>query len=214
VPATRAATPPPAARELDAERYGILADAFDYPGADYRDRIARLRAALARALPDSAPERGAVLEQVDALHHFVTESEPGRVEEAFTSTFDMKPVCTLGCGYQVFGESYKRGRLLAGLQETVERCGIDSLPDRLPDELPVLLRLLPRLYADGPSGAEEAFDLLSVCLLPAVGKMEKAFTDGENLLGALVAAVAALLRFEHPDALEAMPESNLEVLLP
>ena len=214
MPAAQVSTPPPAARELNAERYGILADAFDYPGADYPDRIARLRAALARALPDSLPERGNVLNQVDALQRFVAESEPGRVEEAYTSTFDLKPVSTLGCGYQVFGESYKRGRLLAGLQETVERYGLDSLPDRLPDELPVLLRLLPRLYADGPSGADEAFDLLSVCLLPALGKMEKAFSDGENLFGALVAAAAALLRFEHPDALEAMPKSNLEVLLP
>ncbi len=211
---TRETIAPPQARELSVERYGILADAFDYPGADYPDRIARLRATLAAALPDSMPERDSFLDQVDALHRFVVESEPGQVEEAFTSTFDMKPVCTLGCGYQVFGESYKRGRLLAGLQETVERYGLDSLPDRLPDELPVLLRLLPRLYADGASGAEEAFDLLSVCLLPALGKMENAFTDGDNRFGALVAAVAAALRFEHPDALEAMPESNLEVLLP
>ena len=190
-----------------------LAGALEYPGRSYPDLIASLRDLIDRTLPGDHPDLQGIQQGLRALEAKAPDREDrAGLQMAYTDTFDLQPVCTLGCGYHVFGESYKRGRLLAGLQETADRYGIEASPRRLPDELPVLLRLLPRLLEGDEEEREEAFDLLSVCLLPALEKMEKAFGEDGHPFAVLITAAGALLRHHHPDALEAVPESTLEVL--
>ncbi|HEU4390292.1 MAG TPA: hypothetical protein VFV34_20990, partial [Blastocatellia bacterium] len=63
-----------------------------------------------------------------------------KLQELYTRTFDLNPVCTLDIGYHLFGENYKRGELLARLRETEAPFDLGQAT-QLPDHLPVLLRL-------------------------------------------------------------------------
>jgi nitrate reductase delta subunit len=186
--------------------YARLAGVLTYPDDSYLDRLDGLITVLAADRRAATLAEEGVLGRLHHLHTWLAGLTPGEREEAWTVTFDLKPRCVLACGYQVFGDSYKRGRLLAGLRGACERHGIPQLPHRLPDDLPVLLELLPALLADGPGGEEEAADLLSACVFPALEKMEAAFADGADPFGALIGAVAAVVRLDHPAALEAVPE--------
>ncbi len=190
-----------------------LAEALEYPGRGYGETMGRLGDLLTAELGVDHPALPSLLSALEALEERAAErGERAGLQMAYTSAFDLQPVCTLGCGYHVFGETYKRGRLLAGLQEAAERHGLEAGPRRLPDELPVLLRLLPRLLAGSEEEREEAFDLLSVCMLPALEKMERAFEEGDHSFAVLITAAGTLLRHRHPDALAAVPENTLEVL--
>ncbi len=72
-----------------------------------------------------------------------------RMEEIYTSTFDMQPVCYPYIGYQLFGESYKRGAFMAQLNhafsETYGEANGEatfSAGNELPDHVAVVLRFL------------------------------------------------------------------------
>jgi nitrate reductase molybdenum cofactor assembly chaperone NarJ/NarW len=94
------------------------------------------------------------------------------LEELYTVTFDMQPVCYPYVGYQLFGESYKRGAFMAQLNEAYDGCGY-SAGQELPDHLSVILHFL------GLSSTAWADDfgrtLLVEGLKPALEKMVKAF---------------------------------------
>ena len=201
-------------RVLDSGIYNTFADALEYPREDYHDRLLQLEAIITEYLPDDLQEKDGIIYSLHKLEEYVRSEDTGLIQEHYSATFDLKPSCTLSVSYHIFGDSYKRGRMLAGLQEYVQRFRLEGVPNRLPDELPVLLRLLPLLYAGDESDAREEFDLLAICVLPGISRMETSFTDNDNPFGGLITASAGLLRFDHPQALKAVPSLATEVLLP
>jgi nitrate reductase delta subunit len=112
------------------------------------------------------------------------------LQELYTRTFDLNPVCTLEVGYHLFGENYKRGIFLARLRETESRYYLGQ-EQQLPDYLPVLLRLLVKLDDD-----ELRRDLITECLIPAVDKMKEALSHGESPYADLIGIVGAELKLE------------------
>ena len=59
----------------------------------------------------TAPAAVESLEAATRDHH----RRPGRpeqIQELYTRTFDINPVCTLEIGWHIFGEDYARGALL------------------------------------------------------------------------------------------------------
>lgn len=97
-----------------------------------------------------------------------------RMEELYTSTFDMQPVCYPYVGYHLFGESYKRGAFMAQLNEGYRACGY-SAGNELPDHVVIILRYL----ALGSLGRVTNFNQALLCegLVPTLGKMAKAIGD-------------------------------------
>ena len=116
-----------------------------------------------------------------------------KLQELYTRTFDLNPVCTLDIGYHLFGENYKRGELLARLRETEAPYELGQA-HQLPDYLPVLLRLLAKLEDEDLRPA-----LIAEILIPALGKMTQAFADGDNPYRDLIEAISAALRNELPE---------------
>jgi nitrate reductase molybdenum cofactor assembly chaperone NarJ/NarW len=112
------------------------------------------------------------------------------LQELYTRTFDLSPVCALDIGYHLFGENYKRGVFLANLRETESPFDLGQ-EHQLPDYLPVLLRLLTKLDDDELRGA-----LIKECMIPALGKMLKAFGEGDNPYRHLIAGVTEVLKSE------------------
>lgn len=180
--------------ELDKKLFGSLADVLEYPTEGWYARLEEFRNFCRLAnRGDSEP----LLDFVD----MVRDSSLTELQEFYTRTFDLSPVCALEVGYHLFGEDYKRGAFLAQLRETENPYQLGQ-EQQLPDHLPVLLRLLVEL--DDP---ELRASLIGCCLLPALGKMGKQLRKKKNRYGNLIffleellAQIAAESVYQHENA--------------
>jgi nitrate reductase molybdenum cofactor assembly chaperone NarJ/NarW len=142
------------------------------------------------------------LEQVQALHPeavrpleiFSSGLEKlllGQIQELYTITFDMQPVCYPYVGYQLFGESYKRGAFMAHLNEAYHLSEY-SAGQELPDHLSVILHFLGLDTAKREDDFGRA--LLAEGLVPALGKMLQTFDQqSENPYFGLLSALHLVL---------------------
>lgn len=164
--------------------YDLFADLLEYPTL-----ATPLKAAFCyERLKDSQPEASGYLKS------FFNEMEQCRLEqmqELYTTIFDMQPVCYPYVGYQLFGESYKRGAFMAQLNEAYHELGY-SCGQELPDHLAVILRFLGQ-DADNRQG-EFCQPLVNEGVKPALEKMLKAFGEqSENPYFGLLSALQSFL---------------------
>ena len=115
--------------------YKLFAAIFDFPEADYIERVTELQKFLDTNYPDSAEWLAPFttnIAMMKTVHH----------EELFIRSFDVQAVTTLDVGYVMFGDDYKRGQILVNLnrehREVNNDCGTE-----LSDNLSNVLRLLP-----------------------------------------------------------------------
>lgn len=114
-----------------------------------------------------------------------------RMQELYTITFDMQPVCYPYVGYHLFGESYKRGAFMAQLNEAYHTRGY-SAGQELPDQLSVILRFIG-LDAENRHGTF-CQALLTDGVTPALEKMLKVFNvESENPYHGLLSALHLFL---------------------
>jgi nitrate reductase delta subunit len=86
------------------------------------------------------------------------------LQELYTRTFDLNPVCSLEIGWHLFGEEYERGAFLVKMRQELRAHAIPESTE-LPDHLTHVLRLMSNLEPD------EAAALASRFVLPAIEKM-------------------------------------------
>jgi nitrate reductase delta subunit len=164
-----------------------LAAALEYPGEGTRAQVEACAAALGGPLPEVAAA-------LSELRQALAERPLARLQELYTQTFDLAPACPLHVGYYLFGEDYRRGLFMAQLRERQEAVGLES-EGELPDHLPLVLRWLARAGTHGVGdGSEEAQEMVTECLLPALGRMDEALAAGSNPYRGVLAAVAQVLR--------------------
>ncbi len=157
--------------------YDILADLLEYPDTDWDQKLVRCNGLAGEC----------------SLFYRAAVGVPlATMQEQYTQTFDLNPVCTLEVGYHLFGENYKRGVFLANLRET-ESAFCLGQDRQLPDYLPVLLRLLVRLEDTDLRNA-----LISDCMVPALGKMIEAVSKRPSVYRHLLEAVQSRLSAEMP----------------
>lgn len=118
----------------------------------------------------------------------VKETSAKEAEERYASVFDFSPARTLDLGYQLFGETYKRGVFLVKMKQVTSAHGIDAGCE-LADHLPVVLRLLAVL-----TPKEEPKELADEVILPSVEKILRTFEgEGEGYRWVLEALKATLM---------------------
>ncbi len=164
--------------------YDLFADLLEYPTLS-----TPLKSGLCyQHLQVPQAEAGALLERF----HAEMEKRPlQQLEELYTVVFDMQPICYPYVGYQLFGESYKRGAFMAQLNEAYHAVGY-SAGQELPDHLSVILRFLGLDSANREGDFCQA--LLREGLTPAVEKMLQTFgTQSENPYFALLSALHLFL---------------------
>jgi nitrate reductase molybdenum cofactor assembly chaperone len=167
----------------DGAACDALALLLEYPGEGW---AARVRAAASRVAEDF-PQAHAELEPLVAL---ATTEPLAAAEESYVRTFDGNAERALEVGWQVFGEQYARGAFLVRLRERMRALGVEETTE-LPDHLSQVLRLLPRLPE------EEARDLVSAAVAPALARLGAAFADREDdPWRGVVAAVGDVLGLE------------------
>lgn len=163
--------------------YEALADLLEYPNTAW----CSLSKPGTGLVSDVSPEIS------DAFINFQTGVRTlslSELQELYTRTFDLNPVCALDIGYHLFGENYKRGLFLANLRETEATFDLGQ-EHQLPDYLPVLLRLLTKLDDEELRGA-----LIVDCMIPALEKMLKTLSEGDNPYRHLIMAVRTVLNSE------------------
>lgn len=159
-----------------------LAGLLTYPDADYSQR-------LEVSLCAANPECRVPLDQfANAIRGF----ELWQLQELFTRTFDMNPVCSLELGWHLFGENYERGLLLVRMRDELRRHGIPESTE-LPDHLTHALELLACMDHD------EAADFIAACVLPALEKMLQAVRDKENPFENVLLAIQVFLHVQFPE---------------
>lgn len=171
--------------------YDALAAVLTYPGEDYHGRVRR---AVAAAPPEIAW----------MLQEFAEELA-GRgtreLQELFTVTFDLNPLCSLELGWHLFGENYDRGLLLVKMRRLLaEHAVIED--GELPDHLTYALRLIGRMEESARR------DFAAAIVLPALGKMLDAFRDKQNPYEKVLNAIKTQLRSLCPDVPIFIPQAE------
>jgi nitrate reductase molybdenum cofactor assembly chaperone NarJ/NarW len=160
--------------------YRQFATLFSYP-----DEVAPQTAdACAEQLRELDSAAAAPMARFAAL---LAAQPPARLEELFTATFDLQPVCHPYVGYQLCGESQQRAMLLMRLQQLYRQHGFIG-DSELPDHLATLLRFVGSV-ADRECGMEIIHD----GLLPALDKMAAGLEGEKQPYGELIKAVQSFL---------------------
>ncbi len=150
--------------ETPRRTFQLLADALDYPQLGLVDVVRECIALLAADNLAAA----ACLREFGA---FVEKTPRGRLEEIYTSAFDLDAAWHPYVGYHLFGESYKRSVFMLELNERYRAHGF-SVVGELPDYLAVLLRFLA--VCDDQVLFEE---IVHEALLPALDRMAMPGTE-------------------------------------
>jgi nitrate reductase molybdenum cofactor assembly chaperone NarJ/NarW len=176
--------------------YELFSALLEYPGDNWQSCLGSARA---------------VSVDSDFMARFIAGVEMlpvSDLQELYTRTFDLNPVCALEVGYHLFGENYKRGEFLANLRQTEAPFDLGQ-HQQLPDYLPVLLRLLTKLEDEDLRGS-----LISECLIPGLDKMLTSLKDNANPYRFLLEGVRTKLQSESPIVSMDAPQFKLRANLP
>lgn len=165
----------------EVHTYELFARLLEYPRTPL--------AAAARVCAERVSGRSiAAATRLLLFERVARETELDEMEERYAAVFDLSPARTLDLGYQLFGETYKRGVFLVKMKEAVRAHGVDA-GSELADHLPVVLRLLAVLSSeDDPRG------LVAEVILPSIEKIIRTFDDdGQGYRDVLISLKAALM---------------------
>lgn len=166
-----------------ARLYDQVGRLFAYPMAGYTADLQRCATSLHDGHEQAADELQPLIELIRPM-------SLEKIQELYTRTFDINPVCTLEVGWHIYGEDYARGAFLVKMREMLRS---HNLPEstELPDHLTHVLSVLGRLHG------EEANDLAARYVLPSLEKMLKAMEDSETPYMAVLKTVARVVRDDH-----------------
>ncbi len=155
--------------------FELLAHLIDYPMPDVFVHVHQCAAALKM-------QRSHAARHMAQFRLFVEQAEISKLEELYASTFDLKPVCYPYIGYQLFGDTYKRGEFLAQLNARYRESGF-LVQAELPDHLGVILRYLAGTWD---------IDLVTEGMIPSLERMIEQLEG--NPYRDLLRAILAVLR--------------------
>ncbi|HKV78053.1 MAG TPA: nitrate reductase molybdenum cofactor assembly chaperone [Candidatus Sulfotelmatobacter sp.] len=147
--------------------HALFAEIVDYPRPQLESHVQECAARLG----DQSPETAGLLER---FHKFQAGIPLGKLQEAYTSIFDMQPECTLNLGYQLLGDDWRRSILLFQLKEIYQARNFEAGCE-LPDHLSVVLRFLATAH-----DSDEAAEIKSDLLVPVLSRMAASIHLGES----------------------------------
>ena len=154
-----------------AERWGILV----YPDDTLVDKVGVCLDLLAETDSEAAPSIRKFLD-------YVQKTDVNSMQELYTRTFEINPVCALEVGWHLFGERYERGTFIVKMRQTLRELGIPESAE-LPDHLVHVLEALGQMES---SAAREFAQLFVV---PAVEKMLSGFAKKTSIYQDVLEAV-------------------------
>ena len=163
-----------------ATALAAMALLLEYPTPAVLGHALFCREALEERFPEAAHE-------LSAFVAWAANEPPEAVEETFTRTFYIAPVCVPYVGIHLFGEeSFQRGAFMARLLDAFAERGFSAAPE-LPDHVTALLRFAHLL------DSAELEDLVDYCLREPVERMAAKLAKTTNPYRHVLAALAAVL---------------------
>lgn len=149
----------------------------------------------ARGVEQTAAGCAALLEQMGSsaagplksFVSFLAENDAARIEEVFTSTFDLQALCHPYVGYQLFGESQQRTLFMIQLQQIYRQYEFNP-GHELPDHLSEVLRFVG--FIDDQGARQE---IIQDGLLPALEKILQGIDNQAHPYAQLIAALQSFL---------------------
>ena len=123
--------------------YERLAGLFDYPQSDYPAKVKYICELLREGYPLAVTELTAFAQALPSEGDTLSVEALDQIQEIFTRSFDVQSITTLGVGYVMFGDDYKRGELLVNLNREHRDAGL-ACGSELSDHLPNVLRLIAK----------------------------------------------------------------------
>lgn len=158
-----------------------FAELFSYPTPDLAATVAACSALLRKDYPEA-------VSSLERFAGFLHAQLPARVEEIYTATFDLQPVCHPYVGYLLCGESQQRAVFLMQLNRLYRRYGFVAGVE-LPDHVSTLLRFI---------GTRAPLDcrreLIGDGLLPALVKMLEGLDSAAHPYSAPLQSLRSFLR--------------------
>ena len=176
-----------------SQLYRLLARLLSYPTPEYPNAVRECRELLRPAFPENPTVLERFMRQVES-------SRLEELEELFTRTFDLNPVCCLEVGWQLYGEDYNRGSYMVRMRQHMRSRGVAEsieLPDHLSNILPLLACMDPT----------EAGPLCASTVLPALRKMQQGLTGNDNPYEEILDAVAKLIERQAAPFIRSAPHS-------
>ena len=170
--------------QASARTYDLLGVLLSYPGEDYLARAVECRDLLKPTVSGAAERLSNFIGRIGGL-------ATDELQELFTITFDLNPVCTLEVGWHLHGDTYDRGEFLVRMRQMLRRCGVQESRE-LPDHLAHVLTALPRL------DEAERREFIATAVAPAVAKMLTATTERDNPFEHMLGAAYLVLGEELP----------------
>jgi nitrate reductase delta subunit len=152
------------------EAYRLFAEIIDYPKAELQQRVSQCIGCMSL-------EHQRVAELLEDFRATLRRITLARLEELYTSTFDMQQECSPYVGYHLFGEDGRRNLFMARLSEEYRARGFVR-GGELPDHLAVLLLFL----AQEQVCTETARELIAECMVPALSRMVEVLGERGHLL--------------------------------
>ncbi len=156
---------------IDPECLRGFADILEYPRLGYAEMVRETARRPSMAGSIGGPAGDAGLARFADWASSVTLAE---MEEIYTATFDLEPLCFPHAGAHLFPDQAARSLFLAELASLFKRRGFVRGAE-LPDHLPVLLRFLA---AD--AGSEEGREVLADAVIPAVSRMTALLAEASS----------------------------------
>lgn len=166
--------------QTDQQLFQQFSHLFCYPDAETEHRVTSCYELLAQKSPEGA-------EQLRNFREFIEDSAPARLEETFTATFELQPLCHPYVAWQLCGESQQRTLLLMKLNELYRQHNFSAGND-LPDHLSEVLRFI------GTTGDVQCrAELIADAIIPTLDKMIGAIEKEDHPYRSLLVALRSWL---------------------
>lgn len=177
--------------ENDRVQCKLLAFLLEYPDSSWNTELADLNQVVETVIDQQRRE---------LLQSFLTYAENTpllKLQEIYTSAFDLDPSTSLHLTYHLLGDSEDRGKALAKILWVYHHEGYDAAIGELPDYLPMILEFL----ALCPEPEEAT--LLWSCLGTVAALAERLQKDKHPYAGLmeLVAEIVQPCMSPHPDSI-------------
>jgi nitrate reductase delta subunit len=174
-----------------AEKFDSLAALLRYPDESYFRSAQDCQDTL-KGMPSD------ILALLENFSRRISSLSMEQLQELFTLTFDLNPVCSLEVGWHLFGEQYERGEFLVHMRQQMRRFGVAESTE-LPDHLTHVLSVLGRMEQ------EEAEEFAGMCVYPALDKMRAGLAEKGNLFKTVLELIARVMEihFQRPLAMPA-----------
>ena len=166
------------------EIYDILASLLTYPDEDFFVSLSNVKVLLEKTNFDSK-------DSFDEFYMQVQNLSIGKIQELYTSTFELNAKFSLNIGSHIFKDDIKkRSMFMLRIREALTKYEVEEKTE-LPDFLPFILKLSTKI-----DDIDSLESLLVECLIDPICEMIEQLKDNKNCYYYLLETVYQILQYD------------------